>query len=137
MIWALLAILGVPIWLIVGILLGIWLSRRAFKQQPGVFELVVRSSGDTKWPRGANSGRIVSDVLIINRGPALLRAQVGVIAAVSELDIGEGPKRPESATARRVTFDDGSSCDVAVAPVIAARLEDAAALHQTRRAGPA
>ena len=73
MIWALLAILGVPIWLVVGVLVGIGLSRRAFKQQPGVFEINIRSADAEKWPRRPCYGRVVSDVLVLNRGLALLR----------------------------------------------------------------
>jgi hypothetical protein len=37
MVWILLAALGVPVWLVVGVLAaGLW-SRRALKRSPGVF----------------------------------------------------------------------------------------------------
>jgi len=51
MIWALLAILGVPIWLIVGALIGGNMARRRFINTPGVFPLRVRPlpSEDGKW----------------------------------------------------------------------------------------
>lgn len=124
MIWALLALLGVPIWLIVGVLGGVWLTRRAFRQQPGVFEVAVRAADAEKWPRGVADGRIVSDVLIINRGAALLRTDIRAID-VSGLDIGDGPKRPGGAVGRSVLFADGSRDEVAVAADIAEQLDAA------------
>ena len=115
MIWALLAILGVPIWLIIGILIGVLMSRRAFKQKPGVFEVRVRAQNSDKWPRSASYGRVVSDVFVVDHGVALLRTEIGAIKAVSEIDIGDGPKKPADAVGRLVTLDDGSSREVAVA----------------------
>jgi hypothetical protein len=57
----------------------------------------------------------VSDVLALNRGPALLRTEIHAIDAVSDLEIGDGPKRPEAAVGRLVVLDDGSRYEVAVA----------------------
>ncbi len=82
MIWALLALLGIPIWLIVGMLVGIVLTRRAFKQQPGVFAVAVRTEHADKWPRQPTYGRLVHDVLVLNRGAAFLRVEIHAIAAV-------------------------------------------------------
>jgi hypothetical protein len=115
MIWALLAILGVPIWLIIGILVSIGMSRRAFKKEPGVFEVRVRSKNGDKWPRSASYGRVVSDVFVVNHGAAFLRTEIHAIEAVSEIDIGDRPKKPADAVGRLVTLDDGSSHEVAVA----------------------
>ena len=42
MVWALLYVLGVPLWLIAGALLRSFWSRRKFKQAPGVFPYKVR-----------------------------------------------------------------------------------------------
>jgi hypothetical protein len=123
MIWALLAILGVPIWLIVGLLVSIGLGRRAFKQEPGVFEIRVREEGGEKWPRSASYGRVVSDVLVVNRGAAFLRTEIHAVEAVSEIDIGDGPKKPADAVGRLVTLDDGSTREVAVASGDVARLD--------------
>lgn len=123
MIWALLALLGIPIWLIVGLLIGVGMSRRAFKQQPGVFELVVRAENAEKWARSTSYGRVVNDVLIINRGAALLRTEINAVEAVSEFDIGDGPKKPADATGRLLTFYDGSHHEVAVSREDAERLD--------------
>jgi hypothetical protein len=123
LIWALLAILGVPIWLIIGLLASIGLSRRAFKQGPGVFEIRVRAQDSEKWPRSASYGRVVSDVLVVNRGAAFLRTEIHAVEAVSEIDIGDGPKKPAHAVGRLVTLDDGSSREVAVASGDVARLD--------------
>lgn len=115
MIWALLAILGVPIWLVLGVLLGVVLTRRAFQRQPDVFVVAVRAEHAEKWPRRPTYGRIVGNVFVLNRGAALLRTAIRAVAAVSELEIGDGPKKPADAAGRLVTFDDGSRCEVAAA----------------------
>ena len=123
MIWALLAILGVPIWLIVGILIGIWLTRRPFRQQPGVFVVAVRANIGEKWPRQPTYGRLVHDVLVLNRGAALLRTEIRAIEAVDQLDIGDGPKKPADAVGRLVTLDDGTRLELALANTDATRLD--------------
>lgn len=122
MIWALLAILGVPIWLIVGFLIGIVMSRRKLTKQPDVFAIAVRAQGAEKWPRRPTYGRIVRDVLVLHRGAALLRTEVLAIDDVSELEIGEGPKRPTEAVGRLIRFADGSCREVAVAAAVADRI---------------
>jgi hypothetical protein len=131
MIWALLAILGVPIWLIIGLLASIGMSRRAFKQEPGVFKIRVRARNSDKWPRGASYGRFVSDVLVVNRGAAFLRTEIGAIEAVSKIDIGDGPKKQAGAVGRLVTLEDGSTRELAVSPGDVARLD---AVTDQRRA---
>ena len=89
---ALLAVLGIPIWLVVGVLIAVWQIRRTLKQQPGVFEVLVRAEDSDKWPRELSYGRVVRDVLVLYRGVALLRVEVLALDAVSELDLGEAPK---------------------------------------------
>ena len=115
MIWALLAILGIPIWLIVGALIAIWQIRRAIKRQPGVFEVSVRAAGADTWPRQPSYARVVRDVLVLNSGVALLRAEVHPVDAVSEVDLDETPRRPADAIGRLVVFEDGTRREVAVA----------------------
>jgi hypothetical protein len=127
-IWALLALLGIPIWLIVGMLVGIVLTRRAFKQQPGIFAVAVRKDGGDKWPRQPTYGRLVHDVLVLNRGAAFLRVEIHAIAAVEQLDIGEGPKSPAAAVGRLVTLDDGTRLELALADADATRLDAASGL---------
>ncbi len=115
MIWALLVLLGIPIWLIVGALIAIWQIRRTVKRQPGVFEVSVRTVGADKWPRQPSYARVVRDVLVLNRGVALLRAEVHPVDAVIEFDLDETPRKPADAVGRRVTFEDGTQLEIAVA----------------------
>jgi len=71
MIWALLALLGVPIWLIIGALIVASVSRRRFQRSEGVFPLRIREASATKFQRKAH-GRWVHDVLLVNKGLALV-----------------------------------------------------------------
>ena len=88
MIWALLAVLGVPIWLIVGILGGAIWNRRTFQHRPGVFKMAKREVGATGWKRTSVShARCISNVLVTNGGLALVRTHVGAVQRVSELDL--------------------------------------------------
>jgi hypothetical protein len=114
MIWALLALLGVPLWLIVGVLAaGLW-SRRRFKRQPGVFRLKFRESDEARWSRRFSYGRIVHDVLVVNAGLALIRTGVFGISSVSEVrDAGSTPPF-DDARVYELTFDDGSERQIAV-----------------------
>jgi hypothetical protein len=76
---ALLALLGVPIWLLVGMIgAAVW-SRRNFARTPGVFKAKVRRVGGDisgvpdSWPRRAAYARWVHDVLLVHHGVALVR----------------------------------------------------------------
>ena len=133
MIWALLALLGIPIWLIAGVLIGIVLTRRAFQRQPGVFPVAVRKENSDKWPRQSTYGRLVHDVLVLNRGAAFLRVEIHAIAAVDELDIGDGPKSPVAAVGRLVTLDDGTRLELALAAADATRLDAASGITPSDR----
>jgi len=73
MIWATLAFLGVPIWLVVGALTGAMVSRHNFRAQPAVVPLMFRAADDDKWPRGLACGRYVYNVLIVDHGLAQIR----------------------------------------------------------------
>jgi hypothetical protein len=72
MIWATLAFLAVPIWLVVGALIGAPFSRQHFMAQPDVVALTFRANDDDKWPRGRAYGRYV---LIVNHGLAQIRTR--------------------------------------------------------------
>jgi hypothetical protein len=115
MIWALLALLGVPLWLIVGILGGAIWNRRAFQRRPGVFKLAKRDVGTAGWKRrGVVHARCVSNVLVTNGGLALVRTHVGAVERVGELDLDAGPPGFDDPVGRRLAFDDGRELEFAV-----------------------
>lgn len=119
MIWALLAILGVPIWLIVGALASVLWSRRKFRQTPGVFACKVRivsgSDGPEKWTRSTAYARWVHDVLLVHAGLGLVKYEALPVAGV------DGPAPPAPAVklkggdpvSIRLRLDDGSIAEVA------------------------
>jgi hypothetical protein len=123
MIWALLAMLGVPIWLIVGVLLSVWLSRKKFRAQDGVFALSIRPQGEKKWPRTVAYVRCFRGVIAINRGVALANTSIHEIDGVGELKLDEPPRKPADAVGRVLTLKDGSSFEVAIGASDAARLD--------------
>lgn len=92
MIWIVLAALGVPIWLVVGLLLGALWSRRRFRKAPGVFACKIRAAagdgGSKSWPRTTNYARWVHDVLLVHGGLALVRSRALPVRSV------EGPMAP-------------------------------------------
>jgi hypothetical protein len=88
MLWIVLAALGIPLWVIVGLLLGATLSRRAFKRAPGVFPAKLRAGPeavdpvDRKWPRQRSYVVWVHDVLLVHAGVALVRNHALPVAAL-------------------------------------------------------
>lgn len=113
MIWALLAILGVPLWLIVGALTGALVSRRRFRSQPDVFSLLLRRH-DGKWPRSLAYGRLVRDVLLVNRGLGLIRTSVHVVEGADRLILDQELSKLDDPIAWTLQLDDGEVVDVAV-----------------------
>jgi hypothetical protein len=96
MVWIVLAALGVPVWLLVGVLVaGLW-SRRAFKRSPGVFPAKVRVAAGhlaghgTSWARQTAYARWVHDVLLVHRGLALVRNTALPVTSA------EGPLAPSA-----------------------------------------
>ena len=89
MIWATLAFLGVPIWLVLGALIGAIFSRHRFRAQPNVIPLLFRATHQDKWPRRVAYGRYVHNVLIVNHGLAQIRTSVHVVEHVDRLDLGD------------------------------------------------
>lgn len=118
-------------WLVVGILVSVVLSRRNFRNQEGVFALAARSEGATKWPRGLVYGRQVRDVLVVNRGAALLRTEFHVVDQVADLALGAEPKKLGDAAGRLLTLDDGTRLEVAVSSQDASRLDALSRPRQT------
>ena len=115
MIWATLAFLGVPIWLVVGALIGAMLSRRQFRAQPDVVPLMFRANGDEKWPRRLAYGRYIHNVLIVNYGLAQIRTAVHVVENVERLDLGDTTfKHIDDPIAFTIRLDDGSEYELAI-----------------------
>jgi hypothetical protein len=122
-IWALLAIIGVPIWLIVGALTAAIVSRRRFRAQPGVFRLKERAVGNDEWPRLTAYGRVVHDVLVVNKGLAMVRTNLRGIQSVADRPQEKQVAPLDQAAIFEVAFDDGSRSLVAVDRSAASHLQ--------------
>lgn len=111
-----LALLGIPIWLMIGAILGALFSRRNFKAQPDVVAMMPRAAGDEKWPRNPGYGRYVNNVLIVNHGLAQIRTSVHVVEHVEPFDLGATSfKQVDDPVAYTVRLDDGSEYEIAIA----------------------
>ena len=111
-----LALLGIPIWLLIGAVLGALFSRHNFKAQPDVVPMMNRAAGDEKWPRGPGYGRYVNNVLVVNHGFAQIRTSVHVVEHVEPLDLGDTTfKHVDDPMAYTVRLDDGSHYEIAIA----------------------
>jgi hypothetical protein len=103
MVAILLAVLGVPLWLVAGMVLGALYSRHRYRQTPGVFRCKVRTVAGTvgslkpTWGRMTAYGRWVHDVLLVNQGLALVRVLPIPVAGVVA-----GPDRADPAQVRRL-----------------------------------
>lgn len=92
MIWALLALLGIPIWFIAVILVAVFRNRRQVRSRPDVFRFVDKT--EDGWGRSVGYARWVSDVLIVHKGPALVGADARQVLEVKiDGDIDEPPKK--------------------------------------------
>ena len=91
MVWILLAALGIPLWMVAGALIATLSSRRHFKSAPGAFSAKLRIvAGDVpglkdSWPRRPLLARWTHDVLVIQRGLALVRTDLLGVAQATEL----------------------------------------------------
>jgi hypothetical protein len=123
MVAILLALLGVPLWLVVGMVLGALYSRRRFKRTPGVFRcklrLVAGTVGalKTTWGRAPAYGRWVHDVLLINQGVALVRVLpvpvAGVVAGPEKADPAVIKRLGPAPRVLRLRVDGGSTIELA------------------------
>ena len=110
-----LALLGIPIWLLIGALVGALFSRHNFKARADVVPLMFRAAGDDKWPRGLAYGRYVHNVLIVNHGLAQIHTSVHVVEHVERLDLGDTTfKHIDDPIAFTVRLDDGSEYELAI-----------------------
>ena len=98
MISILLAVLGVPLWLVVGALAASLLSRRSFKGGSGVFRAKLRivsgtSSGiRSSWPRVPVYAYWAHDVLLVHQGLALVRSRALPVAQVTGSIVAGDPE---------------------------------------------
>ncbi len=88
MIWATLALLGIPIWFIALILIAAFKNRKNVRSDPDIFEFKTKK-GDG-WARGKSYARWVSDVLIVHTGIALIRTAAAQVKAINAV----GPVEP-------------------------------------------
>ena len=123
---AFLAVLGVPLWLVVGVLLlAVW-SRRHFQKAPGAFPCRVRevpgAGEQPAWGRAKSQGRWVHDVLLLHSGLALIRYRALPVAGVGKPAApAEDTRFKGDAVSIQLRLDDGSVVEVA-APAEARQL---------------
>ena len=115
-------ILGVPLWMIIGMLILVIWNRRRVKNQPGIFPVKVRPDPETneesKWPRSVSYAQWIHDVAIVRKAPAMILTVPygikGVEGPPQDADpedvkgLGENPK------VLRARLDDDSIIQVAV-----------------------
>lgn len=128
MIWAILAIIGVPLWLIAIALLLLFFRNRKLRKRPGNIPVRVLRPGKKRWMSG--HGIWVSDVFAWRGSPAAwnedLRQVIGV--SIHSADEHERPKLRrigDDPVVASFALDEGASLKVA------ARHE-----HQSILAGP-
>ena len=124
MIWAILAILGIPIWLLLGALAGAFASRRHFQRSPGVFALRMREvSADTQKWGGKAHACWIHDVLLVNKGLALARtvpiAADSLVSAPEPADASTIKGLGDEPVAFVVDIDDGPRLEIAIAAELA------------------
>ena len=118
-----LLLLGVPLWMIGGMIILILWNRRRVKKQAGIFPLKVRHEAESaaekqaKWPR-TGYAQWVHDVLIVRTGLGLMLTIPYGISAVEgpaqDADPGEVKGLGERPKVLRARLDDGSILQVAV-----------------------
>jgi hypothetical protein len=123
MIWALLYLLGVPLWLVIGALLFALWARSQVKGAPGVFPCKVRLASGAfpglkeTWRPFASYGRWVHDVLIVHSGLSLVRSQALPVAApvraVMPADPGQVKRLGEHPVVLAVRLDNGAVVELA------------------------
>jgi hypothetical protein len=113
-IWATLALLGIPIWFIALILIAAFKNRNNVRSNPDIFEFKTKK-GDG-WARGKGYARWVSDVLIIHTGIALIRTAAAQVEAITALGTIEPPPKGlgDDPTELTITYAGGRKLSFAV-----------------------
>ncbi len=114
MIWATLALLGIPIWFIALILIAAFKNRNTVRSNPDIFGFKIKK-GD-RFTRGKSYARWVSDVLIVHTGIALIRTAASQVGSITVL----GPVEPspkglgDHPTEVALTYSGGNKFSIAV-----------------------
>jgi hypothetical protein len=116
--------LGVPLWMLIGMLILIFWNSNRVKKQPGSFPLKVShetdpdSDEELKWPRRVSYAQWVHDVLILRKGPGLMLTIPygikGVEGSPQDADPEEVKGLGDHPIVIRVLLDDDSILMVAV-----------------------
>lgn len=118
MIWALMILLGIPLWLVAGAAGGALLSRRNAKRKPGVFPVRLRPvevGAGGKWSR-KQYARWVQRVLLSNKGAFLNLTDAYPVASgvrTNDPDSAKCKGLGERVVAVTITTDDGMSLEIA------------------------
>jgi hypothetical protein len=91
-IWAVLAILGVPLWLCAMAILALVLRNRGLRKRPGNMPVRVLRPGKTRWMRG--HALWVSDVLAWRGSPAAWKEELAQVVALTVRDTEPAEQKP-------------------------------------------
>jgi hypothetical protein len=121
-----LLLLGVPLWMIAGMLILILWNRRRVKKQAGIFPLKVRHEAESaaekqpKWPR-TGYAQWVHDVLIVRTGIGLMQSTPYGISGLETPEKDADPKEVKGLgdhpKVLRARLDDGSILQVALTDI--------------------
>ena len=118
-------ILGVPLWMILGMLILVLWNRRRVKNQPGMFPLKIRPKSDSgeesKWPRGVSYAQWIHDVAFVRKAPALIMSTPYGIKNIETMPQDADPEEVKGLgdhpKVARVRLDDDSIIQVALGDV--------------------
>ena len=118
-------ILGVPLWMILGMLILVFWNRRRVKNQPGMFPVKIRpdseSNEESKWPRSVSYAQWIHDVAIVRKAPALILTVPYGIKAIESLPQDADPEEVKGLgdhpKVARVRLDDDSIIEVALSDI--------------------
>ena len=125
MIWAVLVLLGVPLWLCVLGILAVLYRTRTLRQRPGDIPVRVLRAGKTRWTRA--HAVWVSDVFAWRGSPAawsedLLHVLEIHVGTLEPEDLKKLHRLGDNPTVATLTLDEGEPVRVAVASEHAAAL---------------
>ena len=139
MIWAILALLGVPLWLCALGILSVVLRNRELRKRYGDIPVRVRRAGKKRWTRG--HAIWVSDVFAWRGSPAawnedLLEVSAAGIRSADPEESKKLHRLGDDPVIATLTGADGEPLDVAVAPEQRLGAPGALRSHLPRRRGP-